>query len=163
MPRRGWDNLSASYRARLLHNDVTRQQYESGASLRKARGHIHTPEHPGQGVTRPDFQPYYQQRQQPTEILESVAYEPTPGEHSDEVKQAIAERLYNTFGDRFKYRGPWDPDFPPPGKPGGPPYPPAPDDETIMEILEEDDATIESLAIDAALYVQPEFWFLWYH
>lgn len=37
--RRGWDELSASYRSRLSGAGVTRSQYEAGADLRKARGH----------------------------------------------------------------------------------------------------------------------------
>lgn len=155
MSRRGWDNLSAQYRARLQRSGTTRRQYESGASLRKARGHAQTPEHPGQGVSRPEFQPYYQQRQtapQPTyDVVE--AYAPTPGAHSDEVKQAIAQRVNQVFGDRHKYRNrSLDPDYPPIG------YPPAPDDEHIMEILEMDDYEIEYYAIE-----EPEGWFLWYH
>lgn len=156
MPQRGlWDNLSANYQARLLRGGVSRNQYESGASLRKARGHAKTPEHPGQGASRPEFRPYYEQRQatpQPTyDIIE--AYEPTPGAHSDDVKQAIAQRVNETFGDRFKYRGlTIDPDYPPLG------YPPAPNDERIMEILEMDDYELEYYIAE-----DPEGWFLWYH
>lgn len=162
MLRRGWSSLSANYRKRLARGGVSRGSYESGASLRKARGHAQTPERPGQGLQRPEFQPYYQRRPAPQYILESVAYEPTPGAHSEEVKQALAERIYRVFGDRFKFRGALDPDFPPPGKPGQPPYPPAPDDEAIMETLEMDDYELEDLAQEAAIAVT-EYWFLWYH
>jgi hypothetical protein len=38
--RKGWDRLSADYRARLERHGITRTQYDSGASLQKARGHI---------------------------------------------------------------------------------------------------------------------------
>ena len=37
--RSGWSNLSPSYRKRLERSGVTRKSWESGADLRKARGH----------------------------------------------------------------------------------------------------------------------------
>lgn len=47
MPRkRDWSKLSKSYQSRLLGKGITKQAYESGASLQAARGHAHTPEHP---------------------------------------------------------------------------------------------------------------------
>lgn len=46
MARKTWSSLSDGYRNRLERNGVTREQYESGASLEKARGHGATPEHP---------------------------------------------------------------------------------------------------------------------
>lgn len=47
MPRkRDWSSLSSSYQSRLLHGGITKQAYEAGANLSKARGHAHTPEHP---------------------------------------------------------------------------------------------------------------------
>lgn len=42
--RKGWSELSDAYRGRLEQQGVTRQQYESGASLQAARGHSVTPE-----------------------------------------------------------------------------------------------------------------------
>jgi hypothetical protein len=44
--KRDWNSLSASYQSRLSRKGITRQAYESGASLKAARGHAHTPEHP---------------------------------------------------------------------------------------------------------------------
>ncbi len=38
MARKGWENLSDSYRARLIRGGVSKSAYESGASLYKARG-----------------------------------------------------------------------------------------------------------------------------
>ena len=38
-PRRSFDSLSEPYKKRLLGAGITRAQYESGADLRKARGH----------------------------------------------------------------------------------------------------------------------------
>lgn len=61
MARKGWDELSSTYRKRLINSGVTRQQYDTGHSLRKARGHEFTPEHPEQAYKAPDrFQQYLQ-------------------------------------------------------------------------------------------------------
>jgi hypothetical protein len=46
MAARNWSGLSDNYRKRLEKAGVTRQEYESGAKLEKARGHGQTPEHP---------------------------------------------------------------------------------------------------------------------
>lgn len=154
--QRDWSNLSPNYRARLERGGITRQSYEQGANLRAARGHAHTPERPTEGRNRPEFAEYY--RRQATRY----EYKPTPGQHSARVKQRLAQRIYDSFGQRFKFRGALDPDYPPPGKPGGPPYPPAPDDEGIMRTLDLSDDELEELAIGAAVNVT-EYWFLWYH
>jgi hypothetical protein len=46
MANRNWDRLNPAYRKRLQGAGITKQQYESGASLQKARGHEQTPERP---------------------------------------------------------------------------------------------------------------------
>lgn len=43
--RKGWDQLSASYRGRLEKAGTTRSDYERGRSIARARGHGETPEH----------------------------------------------------------------------------------------------------------------------
>lgn len=48
MARKGWAQLRPDYRERLEKAGITRQDYESGESLSKARGHKDTPEHPRQ-------------------------------------------------------------------------------------------------------------------
>ena len=40
MARKGWDSLSAKYRARLQKGGISKTKYESGEKLHKARGHI---------------------------------------------------------------------------------------------------------------------------
>jgi hypothetical protein len=53
--RKSWESLSPSYRGRLSRGGVTRSQFESGAPIRKARGHAKTPEHGiAQGLRNPD-------------------------------------------------------------------------------------------------------------
>ena len=49
---RVWGNLSDSYRSRLERGGITREAYESGASLSAARGHANTPERPSDIVGR---------------------------------------------------------------------------------------------------------------
>jgi hypothetical protein len=44
--RKGWESLSPGYRERILKAGLTRQDYESGTSIKKARGHSKTPERP---------------------------------------------------------------------------------------------------------------------
>lgn len=40
MARKGWENLSESYRKRLGKAGISKSAYDSGASLQKARGHV---------------------------------------------------------------------------------------------------------------------------
>lgn len=45
MPRRRqWSQLSENYRKRLRGAGISKEQYESGAKLKAARGHANTPE-----------------------------------------------------------------------------------------------------------------------
>lgn len=46
MARKGWESLSPGYRARLERNGVSKTAYGRGESIRAARGHAQTPEHP---------------------------------------------------------------------------------------------------------------------
>ena len=42
--RKGWSSLSAGYRQRLIRQGITKHDYDTGQSLRSARGHgSHTP------------------------------------------------------------------------------------------------------------------------
>ena len=43
--RKGWNQLSDTYRNRLQSNGITAKQYASGKTLGAARGHTATPEH----------------------------------------------------------------------------------------------------------------------
>ncbi|ANZ18305.1 hypothetical protein O1L44_20820 [Streptomyces noursei] len=57
--RREWSALSDGYRSRLERKGIDRAAYESGASLKSARGHKETPEHPRDAARRPaDFTAY---------------------------------------------------------------------------------------------------------
>lgn len=54
--RKGWDQLSDKYRARLEKNGVSKRDYDSGGGLRSARGHSATPERPTGAAAFPDYQ-----------------------------------------------------------------------------------------------------------
>ena len=71
MPR-NWDNLSPKYRERLSRSGITKSQYESGASLSKARGHAQTPEHPNRANSKPEYA-RYRNRKAMKQIKERVS------------------------------------------------------------------------------------------
>lgn len=43
--RKGWNQLSPGYRARLEKSGISQRAYERGQSIARARGHAETPEH----------------------------------------------------------------------------------------------------------------------
>lgn len=69
---RDWSALSQTTRERYQRNGITESVYESGASLRAARGHANTPEHPEQGRNRPEFESYYQLREDVRQLKREV-------------------------------------------------------------------------------------------
>lgn len=62
MARKGWSNLSESYRTRLGKAGISQRDYEQGRSIRAARGHAKTPERPRDALKRPYEYPEYIQR-----------------------------------------------------------------------------------------------------
>lgn len=73
MPRqRDWSGLAAGTQHRYEQAGISRSEYESGASLRSARGHAATPEHPGTGANRPEFESYYTLRRDIRELTKEV-------------------------------------------------------------------------------------------
>lgn len=60
--RKGWDNLRPDYRERLERKGVTREDYDAGVPLSKARGHEHTPESP-KSYDPQKYQKYDNERQ----------------------------------------------------------------------------------------------------
>jgi hypothetical protein len=97
--RKSWESLTPKYRARLSRGGVTRGQYESGASLAKARGHGATPEHPREAARHPErYREYNRKREPKPRSPEDVAY--TLNSARDAAFFNIAGRL----GDYIKYR-----------------------------------------------------------
>lgn len=62
MARKAWDALTPAYRARLERGGVTQSFYESGGSLKAARGHATTPERPSRAFRNPDQYSAYLRR-----------------------------------------------------------------------------------------------------
>lgn len=60
--RRVWSSLSPAYQARLSRAGITQSSYESGVSLKGARGHAQTPEHPREAVKQPSKYQQYRTR-----------------------------------------------------------------------------------------------------
>lgn len=54
MAKKGWDNLSPGYRERLERKGLSKEDYEQATSLKKYRGHEHTPEKPKDVIAHPD-------------------------------------------------------------------------------------------------------------
>jgi hypothetical protein len=61
MAKKGWDNLSPGYRERLERKGLSKQDYEEATSLKKYRGHEHTPEKP-KGADPVQYPKYFNER-----------------------------------------------------------------------------------------------------
>lgn len=82
--QRNWNALSSDYRERLERRGITRGEYESGISLKGARGHEKTPERPERAERNPtEFQDYIFKR--------------------DKLVSDIVRRKYELFGTKGKY------------------------------------------------------------
>jgi|SRR5215472_10287547 len=97
MARKGWDSLSPSYRQRLERGGITRASYASGASIKAARGHAHTPETPRQAERHPSLFPRYQSHRQA--IINAIyaskqaKYGSSPKWNGTRARQAIDKDL----------------------------------------------------------------------
>jgi hypothetical protein len=62
--RKPWESLSPRYRERLERKGITPSMHAAGESIRAARGHERTPEHPREGVAKPqNFPDWFTNRQ----------------------------------------------------------------------------------------------------
>lgn len=82
--RRVWSALSSDYRARLLRKGITQQAYESGVSLKAARGHSQTPEHPEDAIKFPNRYQVYRGKLK-------------------KLQAEVVKRKELIWGNRFKY------------------------------------------------------------
>lgn len=69
MARKGWDALKPGYRSRIINAGLTREDYEAGRPLKKARGHENTPERPKQ-YSAAKYPKYAAERQRLTAELQ---------------------------------------------------------------------------------------------
>lgn len=70
MARKPWAQLSPNHRARLEKNGITPEMHAAGASLKAARGHAQTPEHPGQ-FNPQQFPKYAAERQRLNALMQA--------------------------------------------------------------------------------------------
>src|SRR5690242_1733985 len=89
--RKGWDNLTESYRARLIRGGMTKSQYESGASLAQYRGHAKTPEHPERASRHPEKYSEYLSKRQRTGGTVSA-------QELNDLQNQAYQHHYNTLG-----------------------------------------------------------------
>lgn len=82
--RRVWSALSSAYRTRLMRSGITKESYEAGVELKKARGHAETPEHPEEAIRKPSKYQKYRNKIKP-------------------LYRQIEERKAQLWEDRFKY------------------------------------------------------------
>lgn len=79
-----WNNLTPTYQKRLSRAGVSKAQYESGASLKSARGHKLTPERPADYAKNPAKYKEY-------------------GDNRKRLAAAVRRRKEGLFSDRLKY------------------------------------------------------------
>jgi len=89
MAARKWSSLSADYRARLERGGISRREYESGASLKAARGHKATPERPERAAKNPAKYVEYRKRQA---VKKVKAKGPLTGRQVNDAIRKIAKR-----------------------------------------------------------------------
>lgn len=66
--RKGWNSLTPKYRERILRAGLTREDFEAGSSIKKARGHEKTPERP-RNYDPVEFPTYAAERKRLTQEL----------------------------------------------------------------------------------------------
>lgn len=138
--RKGWDELSETYRRRLSRNGVTRAGYESGSSIKAARGHANTPERPEDAYTTRGKQRFKR-------YLERVSG----------MRKEMIDRKVRLFGGRFKFNDERSRQF---IMEGGTDVP-APGPKELRDALDMTDDQIEALLHDPD--ADKKWRFLWYH
>lgn len=100
--RKGWDAISPGYRSRLEKAGITEQAYNSGASIKKGRGHSNTPEHGfKEAVRHPEKYPEYLRKhtrggggETPERIAKRI----------NEILDAAYKNIHERLGNYHKYR-----------------------------------------------------------
>lgn len=88
--RKGWEQLSEGYRARLSRGGISRSEYEGGASLKSARGH-RTPS----GIGEKSYASLYKLARR------YDYYTSTPGEQGRKLTPAEVREVLDTALARF--------------------------------------------------------------
>lgn len=109
--RKGWNELSDAYRRRLERSGVSKTDYESGTSLKSARGHK-TPT----GIGEKTYQSLRRlasglpwEGQKPKEVIDEALQR---GESPDWIKERLSQKRKDIAaykkGDRTKGRENWE-------------------------------------------------------
>jgi hypothetical protein len=143
--RRVWSALSSDYRTRLTRSGITQAQYEGGASLKAARGHRETPEHPEEAIRQPSKYQKYRNKMKG-------------------LQQQVQDRKEQLWGSRFKFHDVRSRSY----VVGKEKDVKAPGVKKMLDILSRSDDEWEQLVLDAAMAgdevgVDDDWRFLFYH
>ena len=134
--RKPWASLSPEYQDRLARKGITPQIHAAGGSIRAARGHANTPEHPADAEKKPEkFKDYFGKRR--------------------ELVLKVARRKAQLWGDSHKFNRKRSQDIVNMGWNGTN----VPSNAKLQWAIDAD----ESDLMDAIESGDEEYSFLWYH
>lgn len=99
--RREWESLTEGYRSRLTRGGITREAYEGGAPLSKARGHAETPEHPKDAWKPANRERYQKYRSKAGELVEKAKERKV--RRAVDVREAFLQKKMSLYGDRLRW------------------------------------------------------------
>lgn len=106
---RNWDALGASSRARYERAGIGRSAYESGASLKAARGHGQTPERPAEALRRPErFERYLSIRREILDLKKELYGPNAKANIKSGTSSASLEKRAEILRAKIDYNGSWD-------------------------------------------------------
>src|SRR5579859_3293910 len=99
--RRVWSSLSPGYQARLTRAGITQADYEAGISLKAARGHKETPEHPRDAIKHPEK--YRAYRKRAAKLQKEVAEDNQMRFSKHKLQELLMLRKQDMFDRRHKW------------------------------------------------------------
>jgi hypothetical protein len=106
---RNWDSLSSSTQHRYSRAGVSRSYYESGGSLKAARGHASTPERPEQAARHPErFESYVSLREDIRSLKRQLYGSKYNEGHKERGGRAHLQKVREILRLKLSYDGSWD-------------------------------------------------------
>lgn len=108
---RNWDTLAGSTRSRYERAGISRSSYESGVSLKAARGHAETPERPMEATKHPERYESYVSLRNDIRELKRELYGTSPRyNHNSQVKgsKRHLEIVREILEAKVDFNGSWD-------------------------------------------------------
>jgi len=107
---RNWDALGDSTRTRYERAGISRSDYESGVSLKAARGHAETPERPMEATRHPERYETYVGLRNDIRALKRELYGDRPKFRDTVPKggRAHLEKVREILELKVDYSGSWD-------------------------------------------------------